>query len=270
MPGADITSALAVILISVFFVTSADSGAFVIDNIATQGKEGSPIWQRLFWALLLGVTAGTLMSTGGLAALQSMTLIAALPFAFIMVLLCLGLVRGLIADKEHSARRLSPATDFWNGKQWRTRMDHLLSPSTEEDARRFLRETALPALTALCREFEARGLTSRVEQDADQCHLLVPQEGRRDFCYGVRIEARPAPAFNPLEATHNHDPEARIFEPITFFADGRAGYDIQYLTRDELSADVLRQYERYLVLSQDQGQDLLSGAPEHTPPETGA
>ncbi|MGE6238496.1 transporter, partial [Aeromonas media] len=80
----------------------------------------------------------------------------------------------------------------------------------------------------------------------------------------------PAPAFNPLEATHNHDPEARIFEPITFFADGRAGYDIQYLTRDELSADVLRQYERYLVLSQDQGQDLLSGAPEHTPPETGA
>ncbi|MGE6197898.1 hypothetical protein ACLH0N_20955, partial [Aeromonas media] len=80
----------------------------------------------------------------------------------------------------------------------------------------------------------------------------------------------PPPPLNPLEATHNHDPEARIFEPITFFADGRAGYDIQYLTRDELSADVLRQYERYLVLSQDQGQDLLSGAPEHTPPETGA
>ena len=73
LPGSDITSALAVILISVFFVTSADSGAFVIDNIATQGKENSPVWQRLFWALLLGATAGILMSTGGLAALQSMT-----------------------------------------------------------------------------------------------------------------------------------------------------------------------------------------------------
>lgn len=271
LPGSDITSALAVILISVFFVTSADSGAFVIDNIATQGKERSPIWQRLFWAVLLGITAGTLMATGGLAALQSMTLIAALPFAIIMVLLCLGLWRGLVADREHSARRLSPATDFWNGKQWRTRMDHLLRPSTEADAHTFLRDTALPALTALCREFEARGLASRVvQEDADQCHLLVPQEGRRDFCYGVRIEARPAPAFNPLEAAHNHDPDARIFEPITYFADGRAGYDIQYLTRDELSADVLRQYERYLVLSQDEGLDLLSGAPEHTPPESGA
>ncbi|MBS4721044.1 BCCT family transporter [Aeromonas caviae] len=270
LPGADITSALAVILISVFFVTSADSGAFVIDNIATQGKEGSPVWQRLFWALLLGVTAGTLMSTGGLAALQSMTLIAALPFAFIMVLLCLGLCRGLVADKEHSARRLSPATDFWNGKQWRTRMDHLLRPSTEQEARAFVDKIALPALTALSQEFAARGITSRVEEDGpDQCHLLVPQQGRRDFCYGVRIEARPAPAFNPLEAAHNHDPEARIFEPITYFADGRAGYDIQYLTRDELSADVLRQYERYLVLSQDEGQDLLSSAPEHTQPTQG-
>ncbi|MFM4959972.1 BCCT family transporter [Aeromonas caviae] len=270
LPGADITSALAVILISVFFVTSADSGAFVIDNIATQGKEGSPVWQRLFWALLLGVTAGTLMSTGGLAALQSMTLIAALPFAFIMVLLCLGLCRGLVADKEHSARRLSPATDFWNGKQWRTRMDHLLRPSTEQEARAFVDKVALPALTALSQEFAARGITSRVEEDGpDQCHLLVPQQGRRDFCYGVRIEARPAPAFNPLEAAHNHDPEARIFEPITYFADGRAGYDIQYLTRDELSADVLRQYERYLVLSQDEGQDLLSSAPEHTQPTQG-
>ncbi|RQM59234.1 BCCT family transporter, partial [Aeromonas enteropelogenes] len=187
LPGSDITSALAVILISVFFVTSADSGAFVIDNIATQGKERSPIWQRLFWAVLLGITAGTLMATGGLAALQSMTLIAALPFAIIMVLLCLGLWRGLVADREHSARRLSPATDFWNGKQWRTRMDHLLRPSTEADAHTFLRDTALPALTALCREFEARGLASRVvQEDADQCHLLVPQEGRRDFCYGVR------------------------------------------------------------------------------------
>ncbi len=192
LPGADITSALAVILISVFFVTSADSGAFVIDNIATQGKEGSPVWQRLFWALLLGVTAGTLMSTGGLAALQSMTLIAALPFAFIMVLLCLGLCRGLVADKEHSARRLSPATDFWNGKQWRTRMDHLLRPSTEQEARAFVDKVALPALTALSQEFAARGITSRVEEDGpDQCHLLVPQQGRRDFCYGVRIEARP-------------------------------------------------------------------------------
>ncbi|WP_258040094.1 hypothetical protein [Aeromonas sp. ASNIH8] len=85
----------------------------------------------------------------------------------------------------------------------------------------------------------------------------------------MRIEASPAPAFNPLEAAHNHDPEARIFEPITYFADGRAGYDIQYLTRDELSADVLRQYERYLVLSQDEGQDLLSSAPEHTQPTQG-
>lgn len=52
---------------------------------------------------------------------------------------------------------------------------------------------------------------------------------------------------------------------MTFFADGRAGYDIQYLTRDESKADVLRQYERYLSLIQNDSAELLNSAPEHTP-----
>ncbi|MFM5599308.1 hypothetical protein [Aeromonas veronii] len=53
---------------------------------------------------------------------------------------------------------------------------------------------------------------------------------------------------------------------MTFYADGRASYDIQYLTRDEISADVLRQYERYLSLIQSDSTELLSSAPEHSTP----
>ena len=57
----------------------------------------------------------------------------------------------------------------------------------------------------------------------------------------------------------------------TYFADGRAGYDIQYLTRNEISADVLRQYERYLSLLQNDSTELLSTAPEHaTQPQPAA
>ncbi len=264
LPGSDITSALAVILISIFFVTSADSGAFVIDNIATQGAERSPVWQRLFWALLLGLTAGILMSTGGLPALQSMTLIAALPFAGIMLLLCYSLWRGLQADLAHSTRRLSPASDFWNGKHWRHRLDRLVRHTGPREALRFLELSALPALQSVSRELNERGLNSRVEQlDEQQCALVIPQEGRRDFHYGVRLESRPLPAFNPLAAAHSGDLNVRLYEAKTYFADGRAGYDIQYLTRDEISADVLRQYERYLSLLQNDSTELLSTAPEH-------
>ncbi len=264
LPGSDITSALAVILISIFFVTSADSGAFVIDNIATQGHEHSPVWQRLFWALLLGLTAGILMSTGGLPALQSMTLMAALPFAGIMLLLCYSLWRGLQADLAHSTRRLSPASDFWNGKHWRHRLDRLVRHTGPREALRFLELSALPALQSVSRELNERGLNSLVEQlDEQQCALVIPQEGRRDFHYGVRLESRPLPAFNPLAAAHSGDLNVRLYEAKTYFADGRAGYDIQYLTRDEISADVLRQYERYLSLLQNDSTELLSTAPEH-------
>ena len=267
LPWPEITSALAVLLISVFFVTSADSGAFVIDNIATQGAERSPVWQRLFWAALLGLTAAILMATGGLAALQSMTLIAALPFAGIMLLLCYSLWRGLQADLAHSTRRLSPASDFWNGKHWRNRLDRLVRHTGPREAEHFITLVARPALQSVCDEINERGLACRVEQ-SESCNLalVVPQEGRRDFCYGVRLESRAAPAFNPLAAAHSSDQDQQLCEVMTFFADGRAGYDIQYLTRDEISADVLRQYERYLSLIQNDNTELLNSAPEHAPP----
>ena len=67
---------LAIVLIAVFFVTSADSGAFVIDTIASRGAVHSPVWQRLFWAVVLGATAAILMLAGGL---ESVSLIQSPP-----------------------------------------------------------------------------------------------------------------------------------------------------------------------------------------------
>jgi choline/glycine/proline betaine transport protein len=107
---------LTIVLIAVFFVTSADSGAFVVDNIASRGHARSPVWQRLFWAAVLGVTAMVLMLAGGLGALQAMTLVAALPVAVIMLSLCYGLWRGLQADRAHFSPDLAPATSFWSGQ----------------------------------------------------------------------------------------------------------------------------------------------------------
>jgi len=265
LPWPTLTSGMAIVLISVFFITSADSGAFVIDNIATQGCEQSPVWQRLFWAALLGLTAALLLGVGGLKALQSMTLIAALPFTLIMLLLCLGLWRGLLADRLHFSRELSPATNFWTGQRWRARLDQLLHLPSQADMAEFFRSRVEPALTEVSVELNRRGLDSQVRFEGElQVTLTVAQQGVRDFVYGVRAVARPAPAFNPLAAAHSGRGDDPIHEPLTFFADGRAGYDIQYLTHQELIADVLRQYERYLLLAQNQDTQLLNQAPGHT------
>ena len=148
----------------------------------------------------------------------------------------------------------------------RTRLDWLVRRTGPREASLFIAETALPALQGVSQELNERGLPSRVESEAQGAvALTVPQQGRRDFCYGVRIESRAAPAFNPLAAAQSNDVTSQFCEVVTFFADGRAGYDIQYLTRDEISADVLRQYERYLDLIQNEQTDLLNSAPEHRP-----
>nr|WP_234819047.1 BCCT family transporter [Cupriavidus metallidurans] len=258
-------AALAIVLIAVFFVTSADSGAFVIDTIASRGAPNSPVWQRLFWALVLGITAAVLMVAGGLKALQAMTLVAALPVAVIMMALCYGLWLGLLADRAHYSQELAPATTFWSGQHWRRRLTQIVHQPTETDVRRFLAGPVQAAMQEVSKELERRGIASSVQHnEADGAvWLSIPFEGVRDFLYGARPVRRTLPAFLVREAAEPENRRAHVFEPITFFEDGREGYDIQYLRDEEIIADILRHYERHLSLSADQRTHLLSKAPGH-------
>jgi choline/glycine/proline betaine transport protein len=90
-----ITSFLSIIVIITFFVTSSDSGSMVIDIITSGGNPDPPVFSRLFWAILEGVVAATLLVGGGLAALQTATITTGLPFAAILLGMCLSLYKGL-------------------------------------------------------------------------------------------------------------------------------------------------------------------------------
>ncbi|MEP6966432.1 MAG: BCCT family transporter, partial [Polaromonas sp.] len=155
---------LAILLIGVFFVTSADSGAFVVDAIASRGNPRSPVWQRLFWAAVLGVTAAVLLLAGGLGALQAMTLVAALPVALIMLALCYGLWRGLQADVAHSTQDLAPATNFWSGQHWRRRLEQIVHQSTRQDVLNFMQTAVLQAMRDVARELSQRGVAASVHE----------------------------------------------------------------------------------------------------------
>lgn len=273
LPLAKAVSWIAVLLIALFFVTSADSGAYVVDAIASRGHPQSPVWQRLFWAAVLGVTAVVLLLAGGLKALQAMTLVAALPVAAIMVLLCIGLWRGMKADLAHAGQDLAPATSFWTGQHWRKRLEQIVHQPTEADVNRFLKVSVLPAMQEVVAEMRKQGVDARVQDDtavtegadAGSVRLIVPITGLRDFVYGVRPVTRRLPGFMLTEVTDDEANVRRhVVEPITFFEDGREGYDVQYLRQEELIADILRNYERYLSLMADQRTVLLNRAPGHT------
>ncbi len=96
LPFASITSFVGIVLVIVFFVTSSDSGALVIDTITAGGKSDAPVPQRVYWASFEGVVAIVLLIGGGLGALQAMAVSTGFPFTFILLLACWALVKGLI------------------------------------------------------------------------------------------------------------------------------------------------------------------------------
>ena len=95
LPLTGIVSTISVFLIAIFFVTSADSGSLVMDIITAGGKMDAPVAQRVFWCVLAGLVAIALLLGGGMASLQALTISIGLPFGVVLLIMCVGLVKGL-------------------------------------------------------------------------------------------------------------------------------------------------------------------------------
>ena len=80
-PLTKLTSFIGILLVTIFFVTSSDSGSLVVDHLTSGGKLDSPVPQRIFWGITEGVCAAALLMGGGLVALQSASIATGLPFA---------------------------------------------------------------------------------------------------------------------------------------------------------------------------------------------
>lgn len=92
-------AALATIMIITWFVTSADSGTLVICTILSVGDKNPPQKFRIIWGLGLGAVAAVLLLAGGLKALQTAAIAAALPFSVVLLFICVALVKGF-SDEE--------------------------------------------------------------------------------------------------------------------------------------------------------------------------
>ncbi|MFA8301455.1 MAG: BCCT family transporter [Hyphomicrobiales bacterium] len=93
-----VSSILTVLLVASFFVTSSDSGSMVVDTLTSGGKLNAPAGQKVFWASMEGLIAIVLLIGGGLAALQTATILSGLPFAFILIVMCFSLYKTLKKD----------------------------------------------------------------------------------------------------------------------------------------------------------------------------
>ena len=106
LPAGALLSGVAVVLVSIFFITSADSGAFVMDMIAHKGDPNPPRITRIFWASASGVIAAALIwvsslsgdGASGMEGLQALALLSALPFSVVMIGMTISLWRSLSTE----------------------------------------------------------------------------------------------------------------------------------------------------------------------------
>ncbi len=94
-PLGNVISLVAVLLLCTFFVTSADSATFVLGMMSSNGDLNPTIGRKIVWGAIQSALALALMLSGGLKMLQTASIVAAFPFAFIMVFAMVSILKAL-------------------------------------------------------------------------------------------------------------------------------------------------------------------------------
>lgn len=99
-PLTSLLSGLTLILVTTFFITSADSATFVVGMLLSNGKLEPKASTKILLGGMQGAIAIVLLLTGGLVALQTASIIAAFPFMLVMILMTYGLLKDLYKQKK--------------------------------------------------------------------------------------------------------------------------------------------------------------------------
>ncbi len=242
-PFSSVLTGLGLILVVTFFVSSSDSGSLVIDTLASGGAEEPPVWQRVFWAVLEGVVAATLLLAGGLDALQTMTIASAFPMIFMILLGAFALIKSLRADYLllNSVQNHSGTSFSTNGKiegNWRERLNTVLSHPKKSQVLDFIKTQVKPSLEELAKEMNAKGLNVKVEEGEDYVQLAVKKGEFDDFKYGVKARSFSVPDYVP-------DDKDAYCRAEVFLLNGGQDYDIYGYANDQILADAITQYEKH-------------------------
>jgi choline/glycine/proline betaine transport protein len=261
-PAFPVVALLATFVGLLFYVTSADSGALVMANLSshlrTVNEDGRP-GLRIFWAVATGALTLAILVVGGIFALQYATVIMGLPFAFVLVLVMIGLFRALRVEayRTDSLERVLPgrfssrsAADGTPAHPvpWRQRLSRALAYPSPERGQEYLEEVALPALREVASELQQQGVDARAdagrEGDVDNVELRARTgaDDEHPFRYCIWPREVPVPAYGRgSQVGQSHYVRLEVH-----LSHGGQGYDVMGYTHTQLIDDVLDQYERHL------------------------
>ncbi|EKO3556943.1 MULTISPECIES: BCCT family transporter [Vibrio] len=249
LPLSSVVSFITVLLIITFFVTSSDSGSLVIDSLASGGAMHTPVWQRTFWVVTQGLVASVLLLAGGLSALQTASIVSALPFAIIMLIGGIGMWRALVIEGHHetSLQHDMKLPVHLQGKtNWKKRLSHLIDFPAKTSVEKFIEQTGLAAMNTVKQELEHKGWQAKVTFDDlnTRCIIDVEKAGEVEFIYEIRLRAYEMPEFASEQEKQIDDDY--YYRAEVFLRRGGQAYDVYGYEERDIINDILDQFEKYL------------------------
>jgi choline/glycine/proline betaine transport protein len=249
-PWSNILSGIAILMVVVFFVTSCDSGAMVVDMLCSNGENNTPLWQRVYWAGSVGAVAAVLLLGGGLSALQTMTIASALPFAVVLLFAMAGLMKALRVESMKRASllfrpTLSGSGDDNNG--WKERLHSIVDYPDQNAVKRFIDRTVDSAMESVRVEFNEINVEAKVTRVDNGILLSVKHGEEAEFIYAVYNQPSQQPDFADLENKPEDSGEDQTYyRAEVHLSEGGQDYDIMGWSRLAVINEIVDQYHKHL------------------------
>ena len=249
LPFSTISNFVAFIIVLLFFITTIDFGIYILNNISLKDKsQRSPRWQFIFWGAIITLITFVLFQTGGIEALQGTMLIFSLPFVILMIFMMLSLLKGLRFDVLSSNKKTN--MQRWVDTDWRLQLSELLNVNTPSDITSYIKNTALIAMRELRQELIGIYdldvvLDINITSENSQLTLTIG-----DFIYQLET------------VFQNMENEQNILLNIKTNTFNMEKYEIHFLTKNELIADILKQYALYQTTKSSFRFDIADNTPE--------
>jgi len=250
-PASGVVITVAFVVGLLFYVTSADSGALVMGNLSSRLRsvqDDAAPWMRIVWAAVTGLLTIAVLAVGGIYTLQYATIIFAVPFAFVLILVMWGLMKALrveghrVDSGDHYLPTMLSARSGREAREaWRERVARAVNFVDADDARAHLRSVVGPALAGVTEELVSRDVDAETSAGDGYVELRT-SDADHPFVYRVQLAEHPVPAYGG-RMVGDRDRYARL---EVHLLGGGQDYDVMGLTENQVIHDCLDQYEQHL------------------------
>ena len=250
-PASGVVITVAFVVGLLFYVTSADSGALVMGNLSSRLRsvqDDAAPWMRIVWAAVTGLLTIAVLAVGGIYTLQYATIIFAVPFAIVLILVMWGLMKALrveghrVDSGDHYLPTMLSARSGREAREaWRERVARAVNFVDADDARAHLRSVVGPALAGVTEELVSRDVDAETSAGDGYVELRT-SDADHPFVYRVQLAEHPVPAYGG-RMVGDRDRYARL---EVHLLGGGQDYDVMGLTENQVIHDCLDQYEQHL------------------------